>query len=64
MTDAGIQSLKTTVMDTSRILCGIDGQAVTEALAPNGESSPIACTRSSTISLRALRLTGADPAPP
>ncbi len=64
MTDAGIQSLKTTVLNTSRLACSPDDGALIKALAPSGDASPIACTRSSTISLRALRLTGAAPAPP
>lgn len=51
-------------MNTSRIQCAVDAQAVSEALAPDGGGSPIACTRSSKISLRALRLIGVDPAPP
>lgn len=64
MTNAPIRSSKTTVLNTSLLYCNADKSMLIDALAPNSEESPIACTRNSAIDQRALRLTGAAHDPP
>ena len=64
MTNASIRSSKATVLNTSRLYCNAGQGMLHDALAPDSETSPIACTRNSSIDQRALRLIGAAHDPP
>lgn len=64
MTNASIRSSKATVLNTSRLFCNADKGMLLDALSPNSDASPIACTRNSSIDQRALRLAGAAHDPP